>query len=290
MHTEMSHRLSSDRISSPNLSLIRKPYFIIPFLVLCLVAGIGFVRDFPNIPRLLLSDPPAAQQAYLPSQVPTNDGVWGMIGQVNRERLLSDLRKLTGVDPVCLNNSCYTITNRSTGSVGLQWAQDYVHAQLTSLGYTVQVQDWTRNEISDQNLIVRKVGEVHPEDEIYFVAHMDGESSPAADDNASGTVDLLELARVISQRKFEKTIVLLFSSGEEQDVQGVKYYVEHLSPDQLAAINYVINLDMLGYDSNSDGVMELFNGSQPPDFVQLLAGIITGYHIGLTPEIYEDCG
>jgi Zn-dependent M28 family amino/carboxypeptidase len=165
-----------------------------------------------------------------------------------------------------------------------------VYAQLTSLGYTVQVQEWSRNGYNDQNLIVRKVGEIHPEEELYFVAHMDGENSPAADDNATGTVDLLELARVISNRNYEKTIVLLFSSGEEQDVQGVKYYVEHLSPEQLAAIKYVINLDMLGYDHNNDGVMELFNGSQPPDFVQLLAGIITDYRLGLTPEIYEDCG
>jgi hypothetical protein len=290
MNIDSSNRLSKLQFPALLLPLIRKPLFFLSILIVGLIVGVGLLSDFPDLPRLVLSKPPIAEQAFVPAQVTTDAGVWTVVGQVSKDRLLTDLRRLTGVEQVCLDHGCYTITNRTTGSVGLQWAQDYVYQQLTDLGFTVQVQDWTLNGYQDQNLIVRYPGQVTPEDEIYFVAHMDGVNSPAADDNASGTVDLLELARVISHRKYEKTIVLLFSAGEENGTLGVKYYLDHLTPSQLAAIKYVINVDMVGYDNNKDGIMELFNGDQPLDFVQLLAGIILDYHINLTPQIVSDCG
>ena len=46
---------------------------------------------------------------------------------------------------------------------------------------------------------------------------------------------------------------------------------------------------MLGYDSNNDGAMEFWNGTQPVDFVQLLSDIIHAYQIGLVPEIVSGC-
>jgi len=46
---------------------------------------------------------------------------------------------------------------------------------------------------------------------------------------------------------------------------------------------------MLGYDSNNDGVMEFWNGSQPVDFVQLLVDIINAYPLSLEPQIVSGC-
>jgi hypothetical protein len=268
-------------------SLVKRRIFLLPILVLCLIVGIGLLEDFPNLLVLLLSRPVTIEQTYTPTQLSTSSDVSAVINAVSKDRILTDLRRLTGADQVCLDHGCYTITNRVTGSVGLLWAEDYIIEQLNSLGYAVQIQDW--GGYAKHNLIVRKTGTLSPEEEIYFVAHMDGVNVPAADDNGSGTVDLLEVARMISRRDFEKTIVLLFSSGEEQGTQGVSYYLDHLNPKQLAAIKYVINMDMVGYDQNSDGIMELFNGDQPLNFVRFLADIIASYHINLAPQIVSDC-
>ncbi|PWB51820.1 MAG: hypothetical protein C3F13_12990 [Anaerolineales bacterium] len=271
-------------------SLVKRRILLLPILFLCLIVGIGLLEDFPNLLVLLLSRPATIEQTYTPTQLSTSADVSAVINAVSKDRILTDLRRLTGAEQVCLDHGCFTITNRMTGSVGLQWAQDYVVEQLTGLGYSVQIQSWSRDGYHDENLIVRKQGIVSPQDEIYFVAHMDGVNVPAADDNGSGTVDLLEVARMVSRRDFEKTIVLLFSSGEEQGTQGVSYYLDHLTPEQLAAIKYVVNVDMVGYDNNQDGIMELFNGDQDQDFVQFLADIIASYHINLTPQIVSDCG
>jgi len=215
---------------------------------------------------------------------------WEMLGQIDQERALVDLRRLTGEEPICTSDGCYTITNRETGTVGLKWAKVYVTETLVDLGYSVEVMDWSRSGYADQNIIARKPGVVYPDEEIYFIAHLDGYlfNNPAADDNASGVVSLLELARVLSTRYFNYTVVIFFSTGEEHGCLGVHSFVDGY-PERLGAIKYLVNVEMLGYDSNGDGKMELWNGDQPLDFTQLLAKIINANRINLVPEIVSGC-
>jgi Zn-dependent M28 family amino/carboxypeptidase len=127
-----------------------------------------------------------------------------MIGQVILERASDDLKHLSGDLPICNEHGCYTIQNRITGSEGLHWAKEYVFAELTKLNYSVEVQDWSLDGYVDQNIIARKAGKSLPGEEIIFLAHPDGPGTsvdgrfPAADDNGSGAVDLLEMARVLN--------------------------------------------------------------------------------------------
>jgi aminopeptidase YwaD len=68
-----------------------------------------------------------------------------------------------------------------------------------------------------------------------------------ADDNASGTAGVLELARVFaSQRpRPKRTIVFIGFGGEEEGLLGSKYYVEHpVVP--LSNTVAMINMDMIG--------------------------------------------
>jgi Peptidase family M28 len=276
-------------------AITSKPVIRSVWLGLCLLGmlaifGLGLIRDFPGLVRNYLSKPGQLLSISQASKIDTLDNVWVMIGQIEQSHLQADMSRLTGAEPICLNQTCYTIQNRLTGSEGLNWAESYVQQQLTAMGYSVVTQEWSLNGYSDKNLLIKKTGKVFPGQEIYFVAHLDGENCPAADDNASGVVSLLELARVISHRDFNRTIVILFSTGEEQGTLGVKSYLDQLTPEQLAAIEYVVNVDMIGYDANADGRMELFNGTQPLDFVEQLMGIISDYHLNLQPEIYSDCG
>ncbi|HEX5606011.1 MAG TPA: M20/M25/M40 family metallo-hydrolase [Candidatus Binatia bacterium] len=74
----------------------------------------------------------------------------------------------------------------------------------------------------------------------------EGKVHPGADDNASGTAVLLELARRLAKLpvKPERTIVFTAFSGEELGLYGSRHYIEHT--DSISAINAMINLDMVG--------------------------------------------
>jgi len=224
---------------------------------------------------------------------PTTDPdiIWDMLGQVDQERILTDLRYLTGVEPICTSEGCYTILDRETGSNNLAWVKQYIYEQLIDLGYFVEIQDWSLRGYSDQNLIARKSGTTLPGEEIVFIAHLDGylNGNPAADDDASGVVCLLELARILSTRSLNRTVVLIFSSGEEYGAFGSYSYVHQLTEEEISAIKYLISIDMIGYDSDNDGAMELWCGDQPTDFVQLLSEIIIVYEPHLRPTITTGC-
>lgn len=67
-----------------------------------------------------------------------------------------------------------------------------------------------------------------------------------ADDNASGTAALIELARLLKTSKYKNNNYLFVAfSGEELGLFGSKYYTEHPTID-LANANYMINMDMVG--------------------------------------------
>ena len=79
------------------------------------------------------------------------------------------------------------------------------------------------------------------------LAQRSGEIHHGADDNASGTAGVLELARVLtSQRpRPKRTIVFIAFSGEEEGLLGSNYYVNHpVTP--LNSIVAMINMDMIG--------------------------------------------
>jgi aminopeptidase YwaD len=67
-----------------------------------------------------------------------------------------------------------------------------------------------------------------------------------ADDNASGTATVLELAKLLKKSKLKNNNYLFICfSGEELGLFGSKYYTENPTIN-LADVNYMINCDMVG--------------------------------------------
>lgn len=72
-----------------------------------------------------------------------------------------------------------------------------------------------------------------------------------ADDNASGTAALIELAKKMKQSKANNNNYLFIAfSGEELGLYGSKYFTENPTID-LKTANYMINMDMVGRLSDS---------------------------------------
>jgi len=130
-------------------------------------------------------------------------------------------------------------------------------------GYIALETDVARNEVPAYNIVGVLEGSdpVLKNENIIIGAHYDhlgrggdgslaphsGEIHHGADDNASGTAGLLELARIFSaqQSKLKRTLVFIAFSGEEEGLLGSNYYVKHpLAP--LANTVAMINMDMIG--------------------------------------------
>jgi Peptidase family M28/PDZ domain len=66
-----------------------------------------------------------------------------------------------------------------------------------------------------------------------------------ADDNASGTAAVLELARLFVAAPAKRSIIFANFSGEEEGLLGSSYFVDH-SPVPLDSIDAMVNFDMVG--------------------------------------------
>jgi hypothetical protein len=127
----------------------------------------------------------------------------------------------------------------------------------------------------DSVAMVRKAGLPEPkgdgsdpsfDDSIDFEKSIES-PSPGATDDASGTALVLELARVMSQYKFEKTIVFVTFAGEELGLIGSTLYADKAKADndQIEAMfnNDIVGNDVSGNGRKEDGLVHVF--SEDPD-------------------------
>jgi Zn-dependent M28 family amino/carboxypeptidase len=134
---------------------------------------------------------------------------------------------------------------------------------------------------------------------VMFIAHFDhvgtGEEGVfnGADDNASGTVALLEIAEAfLAERKMPgRSIGFLWVSGEEIGLYGSAYFADHpmVPLDDVAA---VINMDMVGRvalpeDLESDRKSLTIVGR---DSVKIIGGKQSSLLMQINEETLEDMG
>jgi hypothetical protein len=139
-----------------------------------------------------------------------------------------------------------------------------------------------------QNVIGFIKGKINPNSIIVITAHYDhlGRMGlhtyfPGANDNASGTALLLDLARHYSLPENEPpfTIVFIAFGAEEIGLLGSKYYVENpLFP--LQDIKFLVNLDIAG---TGDEGITVVNGKVYEEEFNLLSKINT--ELDLLPQV-----
>src|SRR5205823_13546232 len=76
--------------------------------------------------------------------------------------------------------------------------------------------------------------------------------APGASDDGSGTAVVMELARVMSKHRFEKTIVFIAFAGEEIGLVGSTLYANK-AQQQRDLIEAVLNNDIVGNDVSGIG-------------------------------------
>jgi hypothetical protein len=148
---------------------------------------------------------------------------------------------------------------------------------------TIRVDALLKHHYPTQNIVGYISGQIQPDSFLVVTAHYDhlgqmGSSTyfPGANDNASGTAMLLELAAHYSQRANRPaySIVFLAFGAEEAGLVGSHYFVEHpLVP--LSHIRFLLNLDLLG---TGDEGATVVNGRELPAQFQLLQRLNEAQH------------
>jgi Iap family predicted aminopeptidase len=87
------------------------------------------------------------------------------------------------------------------------------------------------------------IGSEIPDERIAVLGHRDHGYPPGANDNLSGISNVLELARVFSNRKPRRSLEFICSTGEEGTTIGISEFIK-FNKDRLNKLKAVIDLDM----------------------------------------------
>lgn len=112
-----------------------------------------------------------------------------------------------------------------------------------------------------RNVVAIQRGTERPDEVVIVQGHIDSRVSdpldwqsdaPGANDDGSGTVLVIEAARVLSAQKYAGTIVYALLSGEEQGLFGGRLLADW-AEEQGFTVKAVLNNDIVGGSCGSDG-------------------------------------
>ncbi len=174
--------------------------------------------------------------------------VQDIINQVDLNRLTLIINEFSGEQSTVVGGSSVTILNRQQANNDI--AADYLVEKFQELdNITITDQSFNTN---GRNIIATQLGKTNPNDIYIICAHYDTVANYCADDNATGTAAVLEIARILSTQCLDNTIVYALWDEEEIGLLGSRFYA-----DQAAAngdnILGVLNMDMMGYDGDTPG-------------------------------------
>ncbi len=175
--------------------------------------------------------------------------VTDMVAQVSADSVLARLQGLQDLQ-----------TRYALADNRLQVAE-WIRQQFVNYGITdTQLQPFAWNGTTQYNVIATLPGTDYPSEYVIVGGHHDSRSNntdpyvfaPGADDNASGTVAALEMARVMLQSGFQPKASIRFVTfaAEEFGLWGSKYYAQN-ALDSGQNIRLMINHDMIANQSSA---------------------------------------
>lgn len=156
------------------------------------------------------------------------------------------------------NEQLQSYLYRLAGTQSNYNARDWIYDKLSSFGYdSVYLDPFTGQQLGGgsvncYNVVAVKPGLKYPNKQIVIGGHFDAvPNSPGADDNASGTVAMLEIARVLADIPTDLTIIFIAFDSEESGLIGAKHYAGNAA-NRNDHIVLMINHDMIGHFENTD--------------------------------------
>jgi hypothetical protein len=192
-----------------------------------------------------------------------------MVKEISVDSLTQNLNKLVSF------GTRATLSNQSSNTKGIGAARAWIltrfndYAKASNGRLTAFIDTTTYN--ADKRRVNRPIilGNVvatlkgtDPNDKRIFVisGHLDSRrsnemdsvgDSPGANDDGSGTVAVMECARVMSKHSFPATIIFVTVSGEEQGLLGA-YFMANKAKKENWKIEAVLNNDIMGSNNSNE--------------------------------------
>lgn len=215
-----------------------------------------------------------------------NTELYDIIDEVSSERIEKDITKLVSFG----TRNTFSDTTSTTRGIGA--ARRWIKAEFNNISndcnnclevfYQKEIvtpEDGSRipHKAAVVNVVAIQRGTKNPDHYVIMSGDIDSRASsatdfttdaPGANDNASGMAGTIEAARVLSNYKFENSIVYVGLSGEEQGLFGGKGLAEYAKKHNWNIIG-VLNNDMIGNIEGVDGVIDnrsfrIFSEPVPP--------------------------
>lgn len=145
---------------------------------------------------------------------------------------------------------------RHSTTVHYTAAAAWAAGQLESMGYHVTQPTINVGAANSRNVIAERLGQRPGQRGVVLItAHLDSVNhdasgpfapAPGADDNASGSAGVLQIARALRDHPNAEDLRFILFGGEEQGLFGSKQYVAGLSAVERSRVLAVVNMDMIG--------------------------------------------
>jgi Peptidase family M28 len=257
------------------------------------------------------------------AQVPAvpNPTVAKVVSQVSYDNVAAIMRRLEGFE----TRGNYTDPNQPNRGIGAarRWIAEQFKSYSPRLevrydSFKVKKQGRVWRDVEVVNVVAVLKGRLHPDREILICGHYDSIHlldlptdggnlptlteeqnakeaelvAPGVSDDASGMAAVMELARVMSQYQFDKTIVFIAFAGEEIGRLGSTLYAER-ALNQKRLIEAVFNNDIIGNDQAGNGRRDnrrvrVFSADPADSPSRTLARYIREAALRYTPEMTVD--
>lgn len=194
------------------------------------------------------------------------------------------LRQFTGQQKVVIDGQERLINERrSSGFRNL--SIKFLEREFQNLGYKTTQKKYTgggwypRNGV---NLISEKQGSDSSKT-LVLVSHYDSVGNAGANDNGTGTIGMLTVAKALSKMDFKYNLQFIQFDQEELGLVGSRAYVKQLSTEEKNKIIAVINVDMIGTNSRKDNNFHVMdcNREDSIPFANKFIQVIKSYKIDL---------
>jgi len=208
--------------------------------------------------------------------------VAALIGDVSLGRLYTDLYALQN------------FSTRYTFSTGIVGASQYIFDRFAeNSNLQVAFQDFTYQGTPVRNVLAVLPGTDPTNETLYILgAHYDSITlgpgadpmnwAPGADDDGSGTVGVMEAARVMSAHRFNATLVFAAWTAEELGLVGSDYYCTCLAGLR-GDVGLYLNMDMIGNDPLDFQGIEVIHDLPSEWAADAFLTLVSDYGLGLWP-------
>ena len=201
---------------------------------------------------------------------------------------IDSLLSLVSQDSLCIwDLRLQNFKTRYSYSDSIEKARDWVYNKFTSFGMdSVWLQDYYHDS-NQWNVVATVPGTARPDRVVVVGAHYDSfvfygpESdpfvwAPGADDNGSGTVATLEMARIIAAHPLPVTVMFVAFAQEEQGLIGSYQFAQYLF-NQGTDVELMINSDMIGNSVDSDPDVEINAAQSDLRFADVMIAMANTY-------------